>query len=171
MASDEGEAGSDGAARRFEAVVYKVGQLRCVDVPAEVSAAFGDGRIAVRVSVESPFAEGGEEQTSLVPTKKGGHRLFLAAGLRKSAGIDAGDPVTLRLRPDARGGESDLPPELVAALAVVPGGMEELLSRSPADRRQLVRFVQQPKSRDARRSRVAQAVKMVMRGKPKRKKR
>ena len=169
MNLDETAAGSETAVQRFEAMVYKVGQLRCVDVPDEVVAALGGGRAAVKVRIESPFAESCEEQTSLVPTRGGPHRLFLAAGLRKSAGVDAGDSVTLCLWPNSRGGEPDLPPELVAALAVVPGGMEELLSRSPADRRQLVRFIQQPKSPDARQRRVARAVKMVMRGKPKKK--
>ena len=154
----------------FEAIVYKVGQLRCVDVPAEVSAALASdddgGRTPVRVSLG-----GGEEQTSLVPTKEGGHRLFLAAALRKAAGVDAGDRALLALRPDARGGEPDLPPELLSALGRVAGGMEELLLRSPADRRQLVRFIDAAKSRQARSGRVAKAVEMVKRGKPKKKRR
>ena len=156
---------------RFETVIYKVGQLRCVDVPEEISVGLeGEGRIAVRVSL-GPVSAGSstrrEEQTSLVPKKQGGYRLFLAAGLRRSAGVDSGDSVEVELRPDPKGGEPDLPAALVAALAVVPGGMEEVLSRSPADRRQLVRFIQQPESPQARHRRVAQAVKMVMRGKPK----
>ncbi len=154
-----------GGWQSFEAVVYKVGQLRCVDVPEEVSAALGPARkppVLVRI-------EDGEEQTSLVPKREGGHRLFLAAALRKAAGVDAGDRVRLEVRPDAKGGEPDLPPELVAALGRVAGGMEELLSRSPADRRQLVRFIQAAKSPRARSHRVAKAALMVMKGKPRRK--
>ncbi len=110
---------------------------------------------------------GTEEQTSLVPKREGGHRLFLAAALRKAAGVDAGDRVELEVRPDAKGGEPDLPAELVAALGRVAGGMEELLSRSPADRRQLVRWINAPDSPQARKGRVAKAVEMVMKGKPK----
>ena len=150
-------------AKSFEAVIYRVGQLRCVDVPAEVTEALGGGaRIPVRVRVGH-----GEDQTSLTPKKEGGHRLFLSAGLRKSAGVDAGDRVRAEICPDARGGEPDLPEELVAALGRIAGGMEELFSRSPADRRQLVRWIAQPKSRQARRRRVDKAVEMVLRGKPK----
>ncbi len=149
----------------FTAVVYRVGQLRCVDVPPEVADALGDaGRTPVRVKIA-----GAEEQTSLVPKREGGHRLFLAAALRKAAGVDAGDRVDLEVRPDPQGGEPDLPPELVAALGRVAGGMEELLSRSPADRRQLVRFIAAAKSPQARNGRVAKAVLMVMKGKPKKK--
>ncbi len=150
----------------FEAIVYRVGQLRCVDVPAEVSEALGGegGRTPVRVRIS-----GAEEQTSLVPKRDGGHRLFLAAALRKPAGVDTGDRTRLEVRPDPRGGEPDLPPELIAALGRVAGGMEELLSRSPADRRQLVRWITSPDSPQARSGRVAKAVEMVMRGKPKKK--
>ncbi len=151
--------------RTFEALIYRVGQLRCVDVPPEVAAAFQtEGRTPVRVSIA-----GAEEQTSLVPKRDGGHRLFLASALRKSAGVDAGDQVELEVRPDPQGGEPDLPPELVAALGRVAGGMEELLSRSPADRRQLVRFIAAAKSPQARGGRVAKAVEMVMKGKPQKK--
>lgn len=155
------------APQTFEAVIYRVGQLRCVDVPPAVSKALADGsgdsgRTPVRVRIGDA-----DEQTSLVPTRSGGHRLFLAAPLRKAAGIDAGDSVELELRPDFRGGEPDLPPELIAALGQVAGGMEELLSRSPADRRQLVRFIEAPKSPQARAGRIAKAVEMVMKGKPK----
>lgn len=147
----------------FEVVVYKVGQLRCVDVPPEVSAALGGaGRVPVRVRTA-----GAEEQTSLVPRREGGHRLFIASALRKAAGVDAGDRVELEVRPDRQGGEPDLPPELVAALGRIAGGMEELLSRSPADRRQLVRFIAAAKSPQARSGRVAKAAEMVMKGKPK----
>ncbi len=147
----------------FEAIVYKVGQLRCVDVPPEVSAALGTARKPpVRVRAAS-----GEEQTSLVPKREGGHRLFLAAALRQAAGVDAGDRVRLEVRPDAKGGEPDLPPELVAALGRVAGGMDALVSPSPPDRRQLVRFIRSAKSPQPRSHRVAKAVEMVMRGKPK----
>ena len=165
------------AEQRFEAVIYRIGQLRCVDVPPEVSEALGgEGRIAVRVkigrpSARHPCAGRAEGQTSLVPRRDGGHRLFIAAPLRKSAGVDSGDRVYLEVRPDTRGGEPDLPEELVAALGSIAGGLEALLTRSPADRRQLVRWIEQPKSPEARRGRVNKAVEMVLRGPPKKSRR
>ena len=147
--------------RRFQAPVYLVGVLRCVDVPASVSKAFGAGRIAVRVRVR-----GAEEPTSLVPKKGGGHRLFLGAALRRAAGVDAGDRVRVEIRADPRGGEPDVPPALAEELRRTPGALAEFLSRSPADRRQLVRWVEEPKSAESRRHRVQKAIKMVLRGKP-----
>ena len=148
--------------KRFTASIYLVGALRCVDVPAALSKSFGEGRRApVRVRIG-----GVEAQTSLVPKKEGGHRLFLGAAIRKAAGVDAGDRARVEIAGDPRGGEPDLPPALAEALRRTAGAMEEFLARSPADRRQLVRWVEQPKSVEARRNRVRKAVEMVLRGKP-----
>jgi len=147
--------------RRFDAVVRFVGALRCVDVPAAVSKAFGQGRVPVRVSIGKAVG-----QTSLVPRKDGGHRLFLGAAIRKAAAVEAGDRVRFVIESDPKGGEPDLPPALAAALRRTAGAMEEFLARTPADRRQLVRWVEQPKSDDARSNRVRKAVEMVLRGKP-----
>ncbi len=158
---------SKAGTRSFEAVVYKVGQLRCVDVSSEVTEALGGGgRIPVRVRVG-----GAEDQTSLTAKKEGGHRLFLGAELRRSTGVDVGDRICAEVWPDAFGGEPDLPEELVTALGRIAGGMEELLSRSPADRRQLVRWIEQAKGRETRLRRIEKAVEMVLRGKPKKRSR
>ena len=161
---ERGEAARN--ARRFEAVIYRVGQLRCVDVPREVVKALGGGeRTPVRLRVDRR----GDGQSSLVPKRDGGVRLFLSAPLRRAAGVDAGDRVEVEVRPDAEGGEPELPEELVAALGRIAGGMEALLTRSPADRRQLVRWIEAPKSPAARSRRVGKAVEMVLKGPPKKK--
>jgi hypothetical protein len=151
-----------GRAKCFEAAIYRVGALRCVDVSTSVSKTFGEGqRTPVRVTIG-----GVEEQTSLVPKRGGGHRLFLGAAVRKAAGINTGDRVRIEVRPDPRSGEPDLPPALAEALRRTVGAMDEFLSRSPADRRQLVRWVDEPKSPQARRNRVEKVIRMVLRGKP-----
>ncbi len=148
----------------FSGRLYSIGQLRCVDVPATaVRALGGSGRIPVRVKIGP-----GVGQSSLVPKRDGGHRLFIDRVLRKAALIESGDRVRIELVHDARGGEPVLPPELLEALGRIRGGLAELYSRSPADRRQLTRWIEAPKSREARMHRVGKAVGMVMRGKPRR---
>ena len=148
--------------KRFEAAIYLVGVLRCVDVPPAVSKTFGEGqRSPVRVRIGGAGA-----QTSLVPKRGGGHRLFLGAAIRRAAGVDAGDRVRVEIAADPQGGEPELPPALTDALRRTAGAMDEFLSLSPADRRQLVRWVEQPKSAEARRHRVQKAIDMVLRGKP-----
>jgi hypothetical protein len=148
--------------KAFQARIYLVGVLRCVDVPDRLSKAFGEGqRLPVRVKIGS--AEG---QTSLVRKKDGGYRLFLGVAIRSASGVDAGATVRVTVRPDPPGGEPDLPPALAEALRKTAGAMDEFLSRSPADRRQLARWVEQPKSAEARKNRVRKAIEMVLRGKP-----
>ena len=67
------------AAATFEARIYRIGQLRCVDVPERVSKKLGAApRIPVRVRIGEH-----EGQTNLVRTREGGHRLYLAAALRR----------------------------------------------------------------------------------------
>ncbi len=142
----------------FEATLYRIGGNRCVDVPAEVSQRHGEGQtVPVRVTVARVTAS-----SSLVPRKGGGHRLFLGVDLRRAAGADAGDAVTVTIEPDPTGGEPELPAALLERLAVTPGGMEALLARSPSDRRQLVRWLEAPKSEGARRSRVKEAVQRIL---------
>lgn len=152
------------AAITFEAVVYSIGQLRCVDLPRRVAKKFGTApRLPVRVRLGV-----NEGQTNLVRTRDGGYRLYLALELRRSPPIDCGDRVRIRLRPDPRGAEPELPADLVAALRAAPGCMAALRSSSPADRRQLVRFIEQPRSAEARRHRIEKALKLIQRGPPKR---
>ena len=152
------------AAAEFEALIYRIGQLRCVDLPVSVSKTLGAApRIPVWVRVGQT-----EGQTNLVRTHEGGYRLYLAAAHRRRPPVDSGDRVHVRIRPDPQGAEPDLPTDLIAAVRRVPGCMAALKSRSPADRRQLVRWVEEPKGAAARAHRIKRALKMIQRGPPRR---
>ncbi len=147
----------------FEARIYSIGQLRCVDIPRSISDAFGaSARVPVRVRIGRL-----EGQSSLVPKRDGGHRLYIAAGLRRMPPLDSGDRVRIKIWRDPRGGEPVLPDDLIAAFRRVSGGMAALLSRSPADRRQLVRWIEAPRSPEARRHRIEKAIDLVFRERPK----
>ncbi len=152
------------AAAEFEALIYRIGQLRCVDLPVSVAKTLDAApRIPVRVRVGQT-----EGQTNLVRTHEGGYRLYLAASLRRRPPVDSGDHVHVSLRPDPQGAEPVLPTDLIVAIRRVPGCMAALKSRSPADRRQLVRWVEEPKSATARAHRIERALKMIQRGPPRR---
>jgi len=149
----------------FMAVLYNVGQLRCVDVPERFSDALGGGRhIPVLANINGLI-----NPTALVSRKGGGHRMYVPAHFCESLEVDTGDPIRVSLAPDPRYGEPELPADLVAALGKA-GAMEALLERSPSDRRQLVRWIAAPKSEEARQHRIEQAVQRVLKGPPKRKK-
>lgn len=151
---------------RFEAVIYKIGQLRCVDVPAVVSEQLGGERqLPVLATIGGLITP-----TTLVARKGGGYRLYVPAHFCEALRVDAGDSVWVSLAPDPGSGEPELPKDLLAALGKAPGAMEALLARSPSDRRQLARWLAETKSEDARRRRIEKAVQRVLEGPPKRKK-
>ena len=80
----------------FRARIYKVGILRCVDLPDRVGRHFSRWRNApVRLAIGRH-----ECTTRLVPRKEGGYRAFLDARLRKAAGVEAGDEVTVSVQLD-----------------------------------------------------------------------
>ena len=154
---------------RVKGAVVKVGQLYCVDVPREaaellqIQPSGGGSRIAVRASIGSASA-----QTSLMRRRDGDYRLFLPAELRRAASVGAEDDVEVRVTCDASDGEPELPPDLLAALSEVRRGLDKLAARSPADRRQLRRWIESARGVDTRARRIRQAVERVVAGPPSR---
>ena len=109
-----------------------------------LSEAVQDGDDILAVIRGTAVNHGGTASGFTVPNGAAHQALIREAW--EAAGVEAGDRVEVAVRPDAEGGEPELPEELVAALGRIAGGMEALLTRSPADRRQLVRWIeaQQP---------------------------
>lgn len=138
------------ATTSFRAAVEKEGVNSFVAVPARVSRAFAAfaerGRIRVAGTLERHPV-----QATFIPTKRGGHRLYVNGGMRAAAGIEVGDRVTLRLRALGRE-EVGVPPDLARALARarLRKRFDELESTY---RRELVRSIdaaRSPKNRAAR---------------------
>lgn len=143
---------------RCTAILYSIAQNRCVDLPPEVAHRFPSHRnLPVRVTVAGVRAS-----TSLVARKDGGYRLFISSELRHAAGVDRGDEISLEIEPDPGGGEPELAADLVRHLAGVPGAMEALLTRSPADRRQAHRWIESAKTEATRKRRLDQLVERLL---------
>ena len=156
--------------RFFTATLYRIGVQRCVRVPEQISKAFDappgstEGRqatIPVRIRTGDTVVS-----TSLLRNKGGGFRLVVAKAICDAAGADAGDEIALAVGPDPNRGEPDLPQDLIDRLAATPHGMENLWSRSPADRRQLVRWLDSAKAVETRERRLQQAVERILKGPP-----
>ncbi len=83
-------------AQTFTATIGKAGINPYVDVPVDITAALGGpGYIPVATTIDGhPFP------ANLVPLGKGRYRLFLHGQMRKAAGQDVGDDVTIGLRLD-----------------------------------------------------------------------
>ena len=99
-------------AQEFEAEIYKHGINPCVDVPAQVSEAFGiRGNVPVVGSLE-----GVEIRSTLVPIGGGRHRLYIHTDMRKRANVDVGDRVHLELQLDTQPRAVPMPDQLARAL-------------------------------------------------------
>ena len=136
----------------FSGRVYKVGLIRYVDVPSEISRALGEG--ATHVPVEGEV-EGTPLRTTLVSRGKGSYRLAIHGDIRKKLRIDAGAVVEVLLCRDEASREPVLPPAMTLALRNSPKAQAEFRRMTTALRRQIVRYVTQVKQESTLERRVA----------------
>ena len=136
----------------FSGRVYKVGLIRYVDVPSDISRALGEG--ATHVPVEGEV-EGTPLRTTLVSRGKGSYRLAIHGDIRKKLRIDAGAVVEVVLCRDEASREPVLPPAMTLALHNSPKAQAEFRRMTTALRRQIVRYVTQVKKESTLERRVA----------------
>lgn len=136
----------------FSGRIYKVGLIRYVDVPSDISRALGEGATHVPVEAE---VEGTPAKTTLVSRGKGCYRLAIHGDVRKKLKIDAGAVVEVALRRDETSREPVLPPVMVLALRNSPKAQAEFRRMTTALRRQIVRYVMQVKQQSTLERRVA----------------
>jgi hypothetical protein len=149
---------SDAHLHRFSATIYRVGILRCVDLPAGVAATFAEWDNApVRVRVGR-----GEARTRLVPRGEGGLRCFLDGALRKAAGVDSGDRVDVEITLDESADREPFPDDLMAVAEQLEGGIETLLTLPPGLRGQILKFLDGARSDATRRKRLARCRELLI---------
>jgi hypothetical protein len=136
----------------FSGRIYRVGLIRYVDVPADISRVLGEG--ATHVPVEGEV-EGTPLKTTMVSRGKGCYRLAIHGDIRKRLKADAGTVVEVALRRDAAPPEPVLPPTMVLALRNSPKAQAEFRRMTTALRRQIVRYITQAKQQATRERRVA----------------
>jgi hypothetical protein len=142
---------------RFQARIYRVGILRCVDLPTTVSRAFADWKNApVRVRIGT--AEG---RTRLVSRGGGETRVFLDGTLRRAAGVDTDDDVELELEFDESADREPFPDDLVEKAEMIEGGIDTLFTLPPGLRGQILKFLGSARSDDARRKRLSRCVELI----------
>lgn len=127
----------------FAAKIYKVGLIRFVDVPREVSKALGSGSMHIPVQ---GAVEGVPLRTTMVPAGNGRHRLAIHGDIRKKLRIDAGTIAEISIELDEESREPKLPPALVAGLKFSKVAAAEFHAMTTALRRQIVRHLTQPKN-------------------------
>jgi len=98
----------------FTATIKITGINLYVDMPATISRAMGKrGHVPIKGSVNRfPI------RATLVPTGAGRHRLYINGEMRKGAGVDTGDRITVSIEPDTGPRMPPFPEALQKALAV-----------------------------------------------------
>jgi len=136
----------------FSGRVYKLGLIRYIDVPSDISRALGEG--ATHVPVEGEV-EGTPLRTTLVSRGKGCYRLAIHGDIRKRLKVDAGTVVEVALCRDEASREPVLPLAMALALRNAPRAQAEFRRMTTALRRQIVRYVTQVKQQATLERRVA----------------
>ncbi|NYK09726.1 YdeI/OmpD-associated family protein [Leifsonia naganoensis] len=122
-------------------------------VPPEVVEALGGGgRIPVRATVA------GVEYPSTIAMRAGQAKLPVSADIRTRAGIAAGDDVEVDLVRDDQPRTVEVPEDLAAALAAVPGSRERFDALSVSNRKRHVLAVEGAKAAETRARRVAKVL-------------
>lgn len=145
--------------KEFQASIYRLGILYCVDVPATVSKALGGAKhIAVAGTVN-----GVQMRALLQPRGEGLHRFFLDGKLRKAARAGQGDTVTLALGPDRESREVPIPDEVLEAFEDEPGALDVFQGLTVALRREMLLWVLKAKHAETRAQRIARLVREMTR--------
>jgi hypothetical protein len=138
----------------FSGRIYKVGLIRYVDVPADISKLLGSG---AHVPVTGTI-EGIPLRTTLVSRGKGAYRLAIHSDIRKKLRVDAGACIEAAISLDEESREPELPPALVLALRNAPRAQRAFRAMTTALRRQIVRYLTAVKSQETLERRVAKFV-------------
>ena len=138
----------------FAGSIYKVGLIRYVDVPRDISKKFGS---APHVPVTGTV-EGVPVRTTLVSRGKGSYRVAIHGDIRKKLRVDCGAVVEVALELDEESREPELPPALVLALRNAPKVQRRFRAITTALRRQIVRYLTGVKSQETLERRVSKFV-------------
>jgi hypothetical protein len=146
-------------AERFVAAILVQGLNPYVDVPARVSRAFAKWARAGRISVVGRL-ERAELHATLVPARGGRHRLFLPGGVRAAAGVGVGDRVHIAVRATAPD-FVPVPRDLARALRAA-GALAAHRALTAAHRRELLRWIDDARTPENRRTRIARTIDHVL---------
>ena len=142
----------------FSAKIYKIGIIRFVNVPKDISIALGDGAPHVPVRAE---IEGIPSQTTLVSRGQRCYRLAIHGDIRKKLKVDAGAVLEIALERDHGSREPALPPALVLALRNSPKAQAVFRQMTTALRRQVVRYLTSVKQQQTLEHRVTKMVRLL----------
>ncbi|MBI5771453.1 MAG: YdeI/OmpD-associated family protein [Verrucomicrobia bacterium] len=130
----------------LRARLYRITQIRWVDVPKAAVKALGTGRT---VDALLHFNDD-HDRVTLVPGKCGHYRLAFKVELLRAAGVDAGDTIEFVLGPDTASREPELPEELRRTFQARPLLAARWRAETVSIRRQIVRYIELAKTPETR---------------------
>ncbi|HKE49307.1 MAG TPA: YdeI/OmpD-associated family protein [Rhodanobacteraceae bacterium] len=140
---------------RFRARLYKVGVVRCIDVPSRLSSRLGPGAAPpVRGTIEAvPF------RSTLLARRDGAYRLCVHSRIWRPRGLDAGDDVHVEITRDDEPREAPvLPGDFVDALQERPLVRRYIDNAAPSLRREIALWLAAAKRPETRERRIAVAL-------------
>jgi hypothetical protein len=146
---------------RFHATVQLNGKTATgIEVPPEVVASLGSGkRPSVRVTIS------GYTYRSTVAPMGGVFMLPVSAEVRERADVAAGDEVDVDVELDSEPREVSAPPDFQAALDGDPDAKRFFEGLSYSNKRRFVLPIEETKSAETRRKRIAKAIVALREGK------
>jgi hypothetical protein len=154
----------------FSGRIYRVGLIRYVDIPKEITRKISKGKqhVPVRGTLEGIYL-----RTTMVSRGKGCHRVAIHGDIRKRLRVDVGAVVEIALERDEESREPVLPPFLVLSLRNAPRAQAAFRNMSTALRRQIVRYLASGKQQATLERRVTKFIQRLEAGRrhdrPKRK--
>lgn len=139
---------------RFRAKLYRIGFLRCVDVPREVSGVLG-GEPTIPVAGR---AAGVPFRSTLTSRGAGAHRLYVHSRIWRARRIDIGDHLEVELSRDDVSREADTPFDLLRALESRPVARDVYEGATVALRREIARWLAGARRIETRQRRIAAAL-------------
>jgi hypothetical protein len=141
--------------QRFSAVIFKVGINPCVDVPSRVSAALGrKGYIPVAGTINGhPFMAG------LVSLGNARHRLYINGPMRKGAGVDTGDRITVVLDYDPGPRRLPVPRPFAQALKANTAARKAWEGLTPSRRKEILSYLNHLKAPESLARNIARTIK------------
>lgn len=124
---------------------------------AEVEELGGGKRAAVLVTI------GGRSARLRLGVMGGRNLIGLSKASREELGVEIGDEIEARIELDAAPREVEVPEDLAAALAAVPGAREAFDALPPSHRKEHVRAILEAKKPETRERRIAAAVAKIAR--------
>jgi hypothetical protein len=138
--------------KKFTAKLYRINWIRWVDLPkaavdklklppADIKGGGKGWNALLRFNDDV-------DRVTLLPGKRAHYKVAIKVELLKGAGVDAGDRILFTIEPDAASREPELPDEMRRAFQDRPQLEKKWLAHSVANRRQVLRYIEQGKTEE-----------------------